>query len=807
MSTNAPATHAVPPPPPPGGVTGGNAVPPAPSTWANPISSQSSPPKNPTSATKGKALGDFDSTGGPCRKISAFGHVRTLELHGIDNLACTNEIATCIGSSSSTLKSLTLSLSKDLAGQAKKRPESSQTAAYTQQWEDGDDATELEFSGTPASQSAAAPSAEDVKKLRNAMSMFLAKVFGLEPADSGSRIVDKTLQTASVAVVNRSTEELMYLAQWKSDLARKVKQLNESSKSEGQIVEERDRIRMLRFLIKVADHYIQSKKQSALSVAQKPKQSHHKKAKKTVSAGPHPISGYPQYQQWSTSAGPVTSQSFEQLGTTLGTSLSDDYAGLDSETIMNYMSSHGLPMHTPSGQPYFLYSNGNSPHYHDSSTPGDMLYSAVFGGPGPVAYASSGQSQGGPSSNMPPPAEILKFVKQKKEMMYKEKAAILKGQKKGHSTGTSAKQKVSKTGLHESSYSDKASEVFDLPPPPEQSKIADIEEELEFDIDMEHPDILSENDDNDAEDDYEVEDEAEDGSQDGNEDGNVEAHFEIDETSEVNDEENDANNTYGNSSGDGSYTPPGDLANNYTAAMESSHADSSHIISQEDADAIERALESPFEEVPPSSNLGAEQIPISTWYTDADKEADTTSAEQTMQQYLLKTHGLTIEHLTLYFIPVKPSVFGRALDLSRLKSLSLLSVGPQGALWTLMSKHLQEGLDLQLRSIQTDDVSLAFLHFVEKLPVIHILHMLKRNATEYDCTTVKPPASLEEIRTLALRKHAKHLVRLSIVNNNNANVWELDRKCVKLLAALGTNLRELAFGINQDNFVSSTSFA
>ena len=184
---------------------------------------------------------------------------------------------------------------------------------------------------------------------------------------------------------------------------------------------------------------------------------------------------------------------------------------------------------------------------------------------------------------------------------------------------------------------------------------------------------------------------------------------------------------------------------------------------------------------------------------DRSKKVDST--EQTMQDYLRKTHGFRIERLALYLTPLKPSVLGRALDFSHLQHLTLLSVGGQGALWVLMLKIHTESAPLTLKTVLTDDVSMAFLKCIGQVPGLEGLYMLRRNSKDSDCTTNKSAATLDEIRTMALRKHMPTLKKLSLQNNEDAS-WDLDERCLRLLSAKGAALTELAFSVDIASYVS-----
>ena len=174
--------------------------------------------------------------------------------------------------------------------------------------------------------------------------------------------------------------------------------------------------------------------------------------------------------------------------------------------------------------------------------------------------------------------------------------------------------------------------------------------------------------------------------------------------------------------------------------------------------------------------------------------------EEQMREYIRRKHGFSLECFHLYLVPLKASIIAKALDLSLLRCLTLLSVGPQGAFWSLMEKHHLEFKPLQLRSVHTDDVSLAFLSCLNKLSGITELYLVRRISKDLDCTTTKVPASRSDIRKLALRRHAGSLKRLSIMNNDDDS-WDLDAKCFRLLAAKAKALEELAFSVEMSDFV------
>ena len=179
------------------------------------------------------------------------------------------------------------------------------------------------------------------------------------------------------------------------------------------------------------------------------------------------------------------------------------------------------------------------------------------------------------------------------------------------------------------------------------------------------------------------------------------------------------------------------------------------------------------------------------------------STDETMQDYIRTKHGFNLEDLTLYLIPLKPSVIGKALDLSSLRKLTLLSVGPQGGFWSYVAKVQEEAISpVHLHYIHTDDVTLAFLHCVAQLPGLRSLFMMRRSIKESDPSSISAPVTICDIRTSALRRHAATLERLMIMNNEDDS-WDLDGKAMRLLTAKGALLKELSFSANVTDYVGS----
>ena len=184
-----------------------------------------------------------------------------------------------------------------------------------------------------------------------------------------------------------------------------------------------------------------------------------------------------------------------------------------------------------------------------------------------------------------------------------------------------------------------------------------------------------------------------------------------------------------------------------------------------------------------------------------DPAASAMSSDEAMQAYIRATHGLQLEELSLEWVPLKASIVARALDLSVLKRLTLLEVGPQDAFWTLLVRLQSATQITAFKSIHTDNVSIPFVKFLATFEGLEELFMLERNKKQ----TVEPePESTVTISTIrkgALRKHIPTLQRLSLRNERNEQ-WDVDPKTLRCLALKGGNLRELAFSLNLKTYVS-----
>ena len=177
------------------------------------------------------------------------------------------------------------------------------------------------------------------------------------------------------------------------------------------------------------------------------------------------------------------------------------------------------------------------------------------------------------------------------------------------------------------------------------------------------------------------------------------------------------------------------------------------------------------------------------------------SSDEAMQAYIRATHGLQLEELSLEWVPLKASIVARALDLSILKRLTLLEVGPQDAFWTLLVRLQSATQITAFKSIQTDNVSVPFVKFLATFEGLEELFILERGKKQAAESEPESTVTISTIRKGVLRKHIPTLQRLSLRNDRNEQ-WDVDPKTLRCLALKGTKLRELAFSLTLKTYVS-----
>ncbi|KAF9869549.1 F-box domain-containing protein [Colletotrichum karsti] len=198
-------------------------------------------------------------------------------------------------------------------------------------------------------------------------------------------------------------------------------------------------------------------------------------------------------------------------------------------------------------------------------------------------------------------------------------------------------------------------------------------------------------------------------------------------------------------------------------------------------------------------NVRAELNATETEIRDAEKQlhgvATTAHNEdERISEYIRSTRGLALRSFSIHLIPVKASVLRAAIDVRALKRLTLLNVGNQAPIWTMLSKE-NKVQPLPLRKIFTDNVSTTFLQFAGQLDRIDELFMLERSA-KYKPESFAPKTNvvMDQIRRLVLKKHMPTITKL-MIKNDCGSFWDVDEKAMLLICNRGRKLEELAAAV------------
>ena len=165
--------------------------------------------------------------------------------------------------------------------------------------------------------------------------------------------------------------------------------------------------------------------------------------------------------------------------------------------------------------------------------------------------------------------------------------------------------------------------------------------------------------------------------------------------------------------------------------------------------------------------------------------------QRRVTEYARGTRGISLESLAIHLIPTKARVLSKAVNLRTLKKITLLNVGPQASIWSIMvNENKQE--QLPLRKVFTDNVCPAFLHLVSQLESVDEVLMLERGP-RYKPESFAPKTSvkIEQIRRAILRKHMENIKVLMIKNEADTS-WDVDEKTMQLICRRGKSLKELA---------------
>ncbi|WZH41589.1 uncharacterized protein QYS62_002542 [Fusarium acuminatum] len=195
-----------------------------------------------------------------------------------------------------------------------------------------------------------------------------------------------------------------------------------------------------------------------------------------------------------------------------------------------------------------------------------------------------------------------------------------------------------------------------------------------------------------------------------------------------------------------------------------------------------------------TTHIEMKHIERQVFHDSNDKTEE--KSRRSIDDYIRNTRGISLETLSIHLIPVKASVLSRAIDLSCLKSLTLLNVGNQGPIWTLLSKE-NTASPLALRSVFTDNVSIGFLNCMSQLKELHDLFLLERSAKHKpESFAPRTTITIDQIRRLVLKKHMHTLKRLMIKDESNSSGWDANQKAMILICNRGVQLEELALSMN-----------
>ncbi|KAM4056630.1 F-box-like domain-containing protein [Hirsutella rhossiliensis] len=179
-----------------------------------------------------------------------------------------------------------------------------------------------------------------------------------------------------------------------------------------------------------------------------------------------------------------------------------------------------------------------------------------------------------------------------------------------------------------------------------------------------------------------------------------------------------------------------------------------------------------------------------------DQNPKEETVRRSMVAYARDTRGLSVESLSIHLVPVKASVLSRGVDLASLRQLTLLNVGNQVPIWTLLAKEGRTR-PLALRSVFTDHVTTAFLSCMAQLPELHDLFLLERSAKHKpESFASRTTTTIDQIRRLVLKRHMPTLKRLMIKDETRGPNWDVNEKTMILVCTRGVHLEELALSMN-----------
>ena len=682
---------------------------------------------------------------GQNRRFSGFKDLRKLSVLGLDDLACLPQLAACMTACSSTLKALEISLSFDLASRARKPVAPVPTTNHALEVaddEDEDDMTPPPPQPAVIAQKPTHNNEADVRKEKDAQDSILAKLFALVPSKAEDRKVEKALKDTASRLKSKESQDEAFL----EDVKKAMSQLFElKAISYKGLVNDKT---ILKKLEKSIDKYLKS---GAVKANSYPSDSLSSPIGESQNSQNHNLSTNKIHTKPSQVMGSIHPPLHNSLGNKpLSAAEVQDFLLANSSNVGFNPGHHmGNPVYFGTPSPYF-----SPAHPSSSSSPHLVLASSSGGHPnyhGLTTASSTIPSHGKYSLNQQPKLQGAPPASQE----YSFQTILQLAEKKDSEAFVEFD-----SGTEEEDSLDMPVGAASATPTPFFAPAASSKDrEDEMDIDMEHPDL-------------------------------PDTEYGTDE--EMTEETNtDALATEPSAV----VTDPGALVQPQSSAMQftappKEPTNSADLTNHETQDhQYDVAREDQVKSTPTKAKTSTSALKT------------TTTADEIMNQYLRTTHGFHLEELVVYLVPVKPSVIGRAVDLSCLKRLTLLNVGPQVGFWSLVDKLQKESLTMQLESIHTDDVSLAFLNCIASIRGLQELFLMKRSGKEVDSASTKNSASLTDIRILALRKHIGTLKRLMIMAVEDDS-WDLDSKTFRLLTAKGEGLVELSFSTEVGKYVS-----
>lgn len=768
------------PPPPPGPIFGN----PQASVWGDPMlsgnlppgsipsaGSLSKPPKSSQTRTKLKS-----------RKLGTIGGLQSLSVTAIDDLSCLEEISLCLKGSSGSLKSLTLSFAESLVSKSQKpHPSNAHNAIHIQE----DDAT-TEPNSPDMTATNTVPTDLDLKREKQAQDQALARIFGLDKGSVSDqkqdKRVEKTLKhTAKSARLSKPDSKTL------DNLALHILSTVQLSKLELNI---RSKIQdLLEAIIPPSTapgHKHSSKKHKNASASKKSK--YHGNV--PPSSMPPGNSGQPSNEFWTGEEidllGPGPSKASQNNINIFGgpeytpstipsmpppplldwssnnsLALSSNPPknafgfGDPSNFPLNGPKSHLAPVYpVPSPSSYAYHPNASS-HMLSSVSQSVPSYGSIYQSgllqklQAQIQFLIIKAKQAGTNPSTIPfdklllglPPEIAKQAKNaisiQANMSHQSHGSFPGKKKKPLPTATIT---PSDSSPESSSESESDSESSTVQASSNPNNNVDSLDNLISDFDMEHPDLLE---------------------SEGEEDTDDQDHADRDEKEKS-----------------GQESP---------AAKEDPTVD---VIGKGKQKVV-------LDDAPPPIPVVCNHDALPG---DVKEVAKLSTVEESIQEYVRMTHGLSIQELTLSFIPLKSSVLAKALDLTTLRRIVFHNVGAQGAFWAMVEKLVDQGVVFNFQSLLVDDVSAAFISCLGKLPGLKSLHVLRRSNKEFSNTSSKSAVTLSDLHKLGLSKHYETLQSLSVTNLEDDS-WDFDDRIIRALSSKAKKLKELAFSVDSNSFV------